>query len=60
MDNDPKHTPKATQELLIAKKWNVLKWLSQSLDLNPSEHDLLNTKLKAEKLTKKQQLKWLQ
>ena len=39
MNNDPKHTTKATQELLKAKKWNVLKWPSQSPDLNPTEQD---------------------
>lgn len=37
-DNDPKHIMKATQELLKAKKLNVLKWSSQSSDLNPTEH----------------------
>ena len=25
MDNDPKHTAKATQEFIDAKKWNMLK-----------------------------------
>jgi hypothetical protein len=31
--NNPKHTPKTTQESL-----NVLEWASQSLDFNPIEH----------------------
>lgn len=30
---DPKHVPKVTQELLKAKKWDVLQWPSQSADL---------------------------
>ncbi len=33
MDNDPKHTAKATQEFLKVKKWNVRQWPSQSPDL---------------------------
>uniref|UniRef100_A0A3P9K2C3 Transposase Tc1-like domain-containing protein n=1 Tax=Oryzias latipes TaxID=8090 RepID=A0A3P9K2C3_ORYLA len=37
MDNDPKHTAKATQEFIKAKKWNFLEWPSQSPDLNPIE-----------------------
>ena len=59
MDNDPKHTAKATQEFFKAKKWNILLWPSQSPDLNPIEHafHLLKTKLKAERPTNKQQLK---
>ncbi len=32
--NDPKHTAKATRELLKAKKWNILQWPSQSPDLD--------------------------
>ncbi len=57
MDNDTKHTAKATQEFL--KVWNILQWPSQSPDLNPIEHafHLLKTKLKAERHTNKQQLK---
>ncbi|CAN2387292.1 collagen catabolic process [Pristimantis euphronides] len=30
MDNDPKHTDKATQWFYKAQKWNILQWLSQS------------------------------
>ena len=59
VDNDPKHTAKATQDFLKAKKWNILQWPSQSPDLNPIEHafHLLKTRLKAERPTNKQQLK---
>ncbi len=58
MDDDPKHTAKATQEFLKVKKWNILQWPRQSPDLNPIEHafHLLQTKLKAERPTNKQQL----
>ena len=53
MDNDPKHTVKATQELPKAKKWNILQWPNQLPDLNPAEHayHLLKTKLRAERPT---------
>ncbi|KAG2462898.1 TCB1 transposase, partial [Polypterus senegalus] len=59
MDNDPKHTAKATQEFIKAKKWKILEWPSQSPDLNPIEHafHLLKTKLRTERPTNKQQLK---
>ncbi len=33
MDNDPKHTAKATKEFLKGKKWTVMQWPSQSPDL---------------------------
>ncbi len=34
-DNNPKHTSQSTKEWLKKNKVNVLKWLSQSTDLNP-------------------------
>ncbi len=37
MNDDPKHTAKATQEFLKVKQWNILQWLSQSPDLDPIE-----------------------
>ena len=59
INNDPKHTVKANQELLKAKKRNILQWPSQSLDLNPTEHsfNLMKTKLRAERPSNKQQMK---
>ncbi|CAJ0946412.1 unnamed protein product [Ranitomeya imitator] len=51
MDNDPKHTSKATQEFMSAKKWHILQWPSQSPDLKPIEHafHLLKSRLKTER-----------
>ncbi len=59
MDNDPKHTAKATKEFLKGKKWTVMQWPSQSPDLNLIEHafHLLKTKLKGKCPKNKQELK---
>ena len=59
MDNDAKHTAKATKAFFKAKKWNVMQWPSQSPDLNPNEHafHLLKTKLKGKCSKNKQELK---
>uniref|UniRef100_A0A8C5PPE0 Tc1-like transposase DDE domain-containing protein n=1 Tax=Leptobrachium leishanense TaxID=445787 RepID=A0A8C5PPE0_9ANUR len=38
MDNDPKHTAKATKEWLRKKHIKVLEWPSQSPNLNPIEN----------------------
>lgn len=37
MDGDPKHTAKAIQEFLEAKKLDIIHWPSQSPDPNPIE-----------------------
>ncbi|XDV43857.1 hypothetical protein PO909_012255 [Leuciscus waleckii] len=59
VDNDPKHTAKATKSFFKGKNWNVMQWPSQSPDLNPIEHafHLLKTKLKGESPKNKQELK---
>ncbi|MEE6496291.1 hypothetical protein FKM82_002289 [Ascaphus truei] len=38
MDNDPKHTAKATQEFFKAKKWNILQWPSHLISTRSSMH----------------------
>uniref|UniRef100_A0A8C5Q3N9 Transposase n=1 Tax=Leptobrachium leishanense TaxID=445787 RepID=A0A8C5Q3N9_9ANUR len=58
MDNDPKHTAKATKEFLKGQKWNIMQWPNQSPDLNPIEHAFhLKTKLKGKCPKNKQELK---
>jgi hypothetical protein len=54
LDNDPKHTAKATQNFK-AKKCNVLQWPSQLPDVNPIEHEF--HLLKANRPKNKQELK---
>lgn len=44
MHNDPKLTVKATQELLKAKKCNVLKWLIQSREFNTIDYAFHTTR----------------
>lgn len=58
-DNYPKHTARATKGFLMAKKWKILDWLSQSPDLNPIEHAfyMLKRRLKAISPRNKQELK---
>lgn len=58
-DNDPKHTARATKGFLMAKKWKILDWPSQSPDLNPIEHAfyMLKRRLKAISPRNKQELK---
>ncbi len=38
LDNDPKHTSKATVEFLKKNRVKVIQWPSMSPDLNPIEH----------------------
>ena len=37
-DNDPKHTFKSACRWLNLQEFTFLKWLAQSLDLNPNEY----------------------
>jgi DDE superfamily endonuclease len=37
-DNDPKHTSKVASDFFTYTKIRVMPWPSQSLDLNPIEH----------------------
>ena len=38
IDNYPKHAVEEIQDLLKAKKWNILQWPSQSPDMSPTFH----------------------
>ena len=37
-DNNRKHTANTTNDLIMEKKWKVLDWPSQSIDLNPTKY----------------------
>ena len=45
-DDDLKHTARATNGFLMAKKWKIIDCLSQSLDLNPIEHAFYMLKMR--------------
>lgn len=54
MDNNPKYTDKATQDVQ-PKKWNVLQGSSQLLDLNPTKKNISRSEAKSgEKIAPKQ------
>ena len=59
MDNDPKHTPRATKAFLKQKKWKILEWSSQSPNIYLIEHafNLMKRNLKKSSPRNKEELK---